>query len=93
MAYDHTRGEVYRDTRGEVTPGHYANIADQVDAVFLKSPIDPVALAYSAYSRAAQEVNSMPPAERSEEMRAKVESLARDAHEAAADANEELVHD
>jgi hypothetical protein len=35
----------------------------------------------------------MPPAERSEEMRAKVESLARDAHEAAADANEELVHD
>lgn len=87
MAYDPERCEVHDAPDGGVPEGHYVNIADQVDAAFLGS----VAPYRQAYAQAAGELNSLPPSERTPELKAKVETLAREAREAAFETNVELV--
>jgi hypothetical protein len=87
MAFDPSDGRIYGAPSGEVTEGHYANIASQVDAAYVEAQVDPVELHRRAYGRAAMELNMLPQSERTPALRAKVEALGREAAEAAFDAN------
>ncbi len=90
MAFDPETGKVYSADNGEVPTGHIVNMAAEIDTIFYGSEAS-VVFGQKAAREVALELNTLPPEERTAEMRDKAVALSRDAHAAAADANLELL--
>lgn len=87
MAYDSEAGKLYWAPVDLIPEGHYANMADQVDAVFY----GPVELAQRGARRAILALNLLPESERTDSMQAKAAALSAEAHRLASAANLELM--